>query len=74
MAALVKPVQGDNVVEQFPELFKGPGKLKDSYKIMLREGATPFGLTTPTTSADSPLTEGERGTPKDGEHGRDHED
>ena len=47
VAALVEPVQDDNVVEQFPELFKSLGKLKDSYKIMLREGATPFALTTP---------------------------
>ena len=29
-------------MQQFPELFKGLGKLKDSYKIKLREGATPF--------------------------------
>ena len=34
-------------MDQFPELFKGPGKLKDSCKIKLREGATPFTLTTP---------------------------
>lgn len=47
VAVLIEPVQGDNVVEQFPELFKGLGKLKDSYKIKLREGATPFALTTP---------------------------
>ena len=47
VAVLIEPVQGDYVVEQFPELFKGLGKLKDSYKIKLREGATPFALTTP---------------------------
>lgn len=46
VAVLIEPVQGDNVVEQFPELFKGLGKLKDSYKIKLREGATPFALMT----------------------------
>ena len=47
VAVLVEPVQGDNVAEQFTELFKGLGKLKESYKIKLREGATPFTLTTP---------------------------
>ena len=47
VAVLIEPVQGDNVVEQFPKLFKGLGKLKNSYKIKLREGATPFALTTP---------------------------
>ena len=47
VVVLIEPVQGDKVVEQFPELFKGLGKLKDSYKIKLREEATPFALTTP---------------------------
>ena len=47
VAVLIEPVQGGYVVEQFPELFKGLGKLRDNYKIKLREGATPFALTTP---------------------------
>ena len=47
VAVLIEPVQGENVVEQFPKLFRGLGKLKDSYRIKLREGATPFALTTP---------------------------
>ena len=47
VAVLIEPVQGGYVVEQFPELFKGLGKLRDDYKIKLREGATPFALTTP---------------------------
>ena len=33
-------------MEQFPKLFKGLGKLKDSYEIKLHEGATLFALTT----------------------------
>ena len=37
VAVLIEPVQGDSVVEQFPELFKGLGKLKDSYKIKLQK-------------------------------------
>ena len=47
IAVQIEPVQGDSVVEQFPELFRGLGKLKDTYQIKLREGATPFTLTTP---------------------------
>lgn len=47
VVVLIEPVQEDKVVEQFPELFKGLEKLKDSYKIKLREEATPFVLTTP---------------------------
>ena len=29
----VEPVQASNIVKQFPELFQGLGRLKDSYKI-----------------------------------------
>ena len=34
-------------MEEFPELFKGLGKLKDSYKIKLQDEVTPFALSTP---------------------------
>ena len=47
VAVLIEPVQVDSVVEEFPELFKGLGKLKDSYKIKLQDGVTPFALSTP---------------------------
>ena len=46
VAVLIEPVQGDSVVGQFPELFRGLGKLRDSYKIKL-QGVIPFTLTTP---------------------------
>ena len=29
----VEPVQSSDIVKQFPELFQGLGRLKDSYKI-----------------------------------------
>ena len=47
VAVLIEPVQGDSVVEEFPELFKGLGKQKDSYKIKLQDEVTPFTLSTP---------------------------
>ena len=34
-------------MSQFPDVFKGLGKLKDNYVIKLRENATPYALTTP---------------------------
>ena len=34
-------------IQEFPDVFKGLGLLKDSYKIPLREDATPFSLYTP---------------------------
>ena len=40
----VEPVQASSIVKQFPELFQGLGRLKDSYKIQLQ---TLFALTTP---------------------------
>ena len=43
----VEPVQASNIVKQFPELFQGLGRLKDSYKIQLLSEAKPFALTTP---------------------------
>ena len=47
VAALIEPVEGVDIVKQFPELFEGLGKLPDSYQIKLREGAMPFALTVP---------------------------
>ena len=43
----VEPVQTNKVAKQFPELFQGLGRLKDSYKIQLLSEAKPFALTTP---------------------------
>ena len=40
VVALVEPIQKTDV-SQFPEVFKGLGKLKDNYVIKLRENATP---------------------------------
>jgi len=44
--AKAETVQEQNILKQFPEVFKGLGKLKDSYKIKLKDDATPFALTT----------------------------
>ena len=44
---LVEAVQKADVVKQFPDVFRGLGKLKDNYTINLREDATPYALTTP---------------------------
>ncbi|KAL5517029.1 hypothetical protein EMCRGX_G002494 [Ephydatia muelleri] len=38
---------GDQIPLQYPNLFKGLGKLKGEYTIRLREGACPFALMTP---------------------------
>ena len=38
---------GDQIPLQYPNLFKGLGKLKGKYTIRLREGACPFALMTP---------------------------
>ena len=43
----VENVQKGHVITQFPELFKGLGRLKDNYRIQLRSDAKPFALTTP---------------------------
>ena len=40
-------VQLQDVVKQFPQLFTGLGRLKDSYKIKLRQEAIPFALSVP---------------------------
>ena len=47
MVALVESIQKETVIEQFPLVFKGLGRLKDSYKIEVKKDATPFALTTP---------------------------
>ena len=47
VVALVELIQKETVIEQFPRVFKGLGRLKDSYKIEVKKDATPFALTTP---------------------------
>ena len=47
VVALVEPIQKSDIVNQFPDVFKGLGKLKDNYAIKLNENATPYALTTP---------------------------
>ena len=37
----------DDIIRQFPTLFNGLGRLKDSYKIKLKAGATPYALSVP---------------------------
>ena len=46
VVSLVAPVQEGDILKNFPELFKGLGKLKDNYVIKLQEGAVPFALST----------------------------
>ena len=44
----VGPVQAEeSVVQKFPKLFQGLGRLKDNYTIKLRENAEPYALNTP---------------------------
>ena len=47
VVALVEPIQKLDIVSQFPDVFKGLGKLEDKYVIKLKENATPYALTTP---------------------------
>jgi len=47
IVAFVNGIQVQDVVKQFPNLFTGLGRLKDSYEIKLRQGATPFALAVP---------------------------
>ena len=47
VVALVEPIQQSDVIKQFPQVFKGLGKLEGSYSIKLKEDAVPFALTTP---------------------------
>ena len=45
---IVSPVQAEeSVVQKFPKLFQGLGRLKDNYTIKLRENAEPYALNTP---------------------------
>ena len=37
----------DDIIKQFPTLFTGLRRLKDSYKIKLKAGATPYALSVP---------------------------
>ena len=37
----------NNVVNQYPDLFKGLGEIEGEYKINLVENSTPFAFTTP---------------------------
>ena len=37
----------NNIVNQYPDLFKGLGDIEGDYKINLVENSTPFALTTP---------------------------
>ena len=70
VAVLIEPVQRDSIVEEFPELFKGLGKLKDSYKIKLytrRRRSDTFHHLNPTTCATLPSSK--RRTPTYGENG-----
>lgn len=43
----MEPIQKPGIVNQFPDVFRGLGKLKDNYVIDLKEDATPYALTTP---------------------------
>ena len=47
VVALVEPIQKTDVVSQFPDVFKGLGKLTDNCVIKLRENAIPYALTMP---------------------------
>ena len=47
VVALVEPIRQSDVIKQFPQVFKGLGKLEGSYTIKLKENAVPFALTTP---------------------------
>ena len=45
LVALVGGLEQKEVMEKFPNLFSGLGRLQDSYRIQLKEGAQPFTLT-----------------------------
>ena len=47
LVALVGGLEQKEVMKKFPNLFSGLGRLKDSYRIQLKEGAQPFTLTAP---------------------------
>ena len=47
LVAFVGNIQLQEVMEKFPTLFTGLGRLKDSYCIKLKQGAQPFALSAP---------------------------
>ena len=47
IVAKVWQVQKSDMLKKYAKVFKGLGRLKDSYVIKLRENASPFALTTP---------------------------
>ena len=69
VVALVEPIQKLDVVSQFPDVFKGLGKLEGDYVIKLREDAIQYALTTPRRM---PIPLLPKGAPKNGETGSDH--
>ena len=47
VAELTPPMSKQSVVNEYPKLFSGLGKLQGEHKIHLKENATPFCLATP---------------------------
>ena len=47
LVSRIQPVQTESVVEMFPSVFQGLGRLKDSYAIKLGSDVKPFALTAP---------------------------
>ena len=45
----------DDIISKFPTLFTGLGRLRDSYKIKLKDGAIPYALSVPRRVAVSLL-------------------
>ena len=39
VVALVESIQKESIVKQFPQVIKGLGQLKDSYKIEVKDGS-----------------------------------
>lgn len=47
LKVVVQSITSENILEKFPKLFKGLGKLEGMYTIILRDDAIPYTLTTP---------------------------
>ena len=47
LVAFVGGIQLQEIMEMFPSLFTGLGRLKDSYCIKLKQGAQSFALSVP---------------------------
>ena len=47
VVSLVEPIESDTMEKKFPKLFTGLGRLRDSYKIMVKSDAQLYALTTP---------------------------